>query len=80
MYLGMSSQTQMLLNRTERLLTLNRDLADAFPSGEIAQYFRADWINAMIKEVRTNREFSPRTLETARWTREQVKRQQSQAS
>jgi importin subunit beta-1 len=61
-------------------LTLSRDLADAFPGGEIAQYFRADWIGAMIKEVRQNRDFSSRTLETARWTREQVKRQQAQAS
>lgn len=29
----------------------------------------------MIKEVRTNRDYSPRTIETARWAREQVKRQ-----
>jgi len=29
----------------------------------------------LIKETRTNREFQPRTIETARWAREQVKRQ-----
>ena len=29
----------------------------------------------MIKETKTNRDFSPRTIETARWAREQVKRQ-----
>jgi importin subunit beta-1 len=29
----------------------------------------------MIKETKTNREFQPRTIETARWAREQVKRQ-----
>lgn len=29
----------------------------------------------MIKETRQNREFQPRTIETARWAREQVKRQ-----
>ncbi|KAI9831027.1 MAG: hypothetical protein M1819_005265 [Sarea resinae] len=51
------------------------DLADAFPNGEYAHHFRADWILAMIKETRTNREFSPRTVDTARWAREQVKRQ-----
>jgi importin subunit beta-1 len=29
----------------------------------------------MIKETKTNRDFQPRTIETARWAREQVKRQ-----
>ncbi|RPB06149.1 ARM repeat-containing protein [Choiromyces venosus 120613-1] len=71
-------------NKTENLMRsamgVLGDLADAFPNGEFAQYFRADWINAMIKETRLNREYSPRTTETARWTREQVKRQQNQPS
>lgn len=52
------------------------DLAEAFPNGEIAQYFRADWITSMIREVRGNREYSGRTIDTARWARELVKRQQ----
>jgi importin subunit beta-1 len=50
-------------------------LADAYPSGELADAFRQDWVSTMIKETKTNREFSPRTIETARWAREQVKRQ-----
>jgi hypothetical protein len=29
----------------------------------------------MIRETRSNREFGARTIETARWAREQVKRQ-----
>jgi importin subunit beta-1 len=29
----------------------------------------------MIKDTRQNRDFAPRTVETARWAREQVKRQ-----
>jgi importin subunit beta-1 len=29
----------------------------------------------MIKETKTNREFHSRTIDTARWAREQVKRQ-----
>jgi importin subunit beta-1 len=29
----------------------------------------------MIRATRQNREFSPRTTETARWAREQAKRQ-----
>ena len=31
----------------------------------------------MVKETRQNREFQARTIETARWAREQVKRQTS---
>jgi importin subunit beta-1 len=51
------------------------DLADAFPNGEYANYYRGDWIMGMIKEVRSNRDFAQRTIDTARWAREQVKRQ-----
>ena len=51
------------------------DLADAYPNGELVDAFRQDWLAAMIKETKTNREFQPRTIETARWAREQVKRQ-----
>ncbi|KAK1146942.1 karyopherin Kap95 [Aspergillus melleus] len=51
------------------------DLADAFPNGEFAAFFRNDWINGLVTETRRNKDFGPRTLETARWTREQVKRQ-----
>ncbi|KAI9791370.1 MAG: karyopherin beta [Peltula sp. TS41687] len=51
------------------------DLAEAFPNGEYANFYRADWIMHMIKETRANREFQVRTIDTARWAREQVKRQ-----
>ncbi len=53
------------------------DLAEAFPNGDYAQYYRAEWVTLMIKDVRANRdrEFTPRTIDTARWAREQVKRQ-----
>lgn len=51
------------------------DLADAYPNGELVDAFRQDWVSAMIKETRGNREFQSRTIETARWAREQVKRQ-----
>ncbi|KAI9849163.1 MAG: karyopherin beta [Sclerophora amabilis] len=66
-------------NRSEALLRSSMgvigDLADAFPNGDFANFFRADWITQMIKETRANREFQSRTIETARWAREQVKRQ-----
>ncbi|KAF4635900.1 hypothetical protein G7Y89_g2191 [Cudoniella acicularis] len=51
------------------------DLADAFPNGEFSNFYRAEWVTQMIKETRQNREFQARTIDTARWAREQVKRQ-----
>ncbi|KAM5348791.1 hypothetical protein ACJ41O_008614 [Fusarium nematophilum] len=67
------------MNRSESLMRAAMgvigDLADAYPNGELVDGFRSDWLTAMIKETKTNREFQPRTIETARWAREQVKRQ-----
>jgi importin subunit beta-1 len=54
---------------------LSSDLADAFPNGEFSQFYRAEWVTAMIKDTRQNRDFQARTIDTARWAREQVKRQ-----
>ncbi|PGH12045.1 hypothetical protein AJ80_06864 [Polytolypa hystricis UAMH7299] len=51
------------------------DLADAFPNGEFATFFRQDFVTHLIRETRTNRDFGGRTIDTARWAREQVKRQ-----
>ena len=51
------------------------DLSEAFPSGEYSQYFRADWLTAMARDTRANKEFTQRTQDTARWAREQIKRQ-----
>ncbi|CAI7677471.1 Armadillo-like helical [Penicillium cosmopolitanum] len=66
-------------NRSEGLMRSSMgvlgDLADSFPNGELAHYFRNDWVTALVRETRTTRQYSPRTIETARWTREQVKRQ-----
>ncbi|KAI0020663.1 ARM repeat-containing protein [Xylariomycetidae sp. FL0641] len=72
------------MNRSESLMRSSMgvigDLADAYPNGELADAFRQDWITAMIKETKTNREFQLRTIETARWAREQVKAQTGGAS
>ncbi|KAL6813285.1 armadillo-type protein [Trichoderma sp. SZMC 28013] len=66
-------------NRSESLMRAAMgvigDLADAYPNGELVDAFRQGWLTAMIKETKTNRDFQPRTIETARWAREQVKRQ-----
>ncbi|KAL2833938.1 armadillo-type protein [Aspergillus pseudoustus] len=51
------------------------DLAEVFPNGAISQYFRNEWVTSLVRETRTNREYGPRTIETARWAREQVKNQ-----
>ncbi|PHH70124.1 hypothetical protein CDD82_7332 [Ophiocordyceps australis] len=67
------------LNRSETLMRacmgVIGDLAEAFPYGELVTAFREDYVSVMIKETKTNRDFQPRTIETARWAREQVKRQ-----
>lgn len=66
-------------NRSEGLMRSSMgvlgDLADAFPNGELAAFFRNDWVTTLVRETRSTRQYSPRTIETARWTREQVKRQ-----
>ncbi|KAF2874210.1 armadillo-type protein [Massariosphaeria phaeospora] len=66
-------------NRTEGLLRTScgviGDLADAFPNGEFRDYFRHDFLTALTRETRANHDFLPRTRDTARWAREQIKRQ-----
>ena len=51
------------------------DLSEAFPSGEYSQYFKADWLTIMARDTRANKDFTQRTQDTARWAREQIKRQ-----
>jgi importin subunit beta-1 len=50
------------------------DLAETFPSGELKMFLTQDWIQAMLKEGRTNRALPAKTRETARWAKEMVKR------
>lgn len=67
------------MNRSESLLRSSMgvigDLAEAYPNGELVDVFRQDWLTNLIKDTKTSREFQPRTIETARWAREQIKRQ-----
>ncbi|RAH79047.1 importin beta-1 subunit [Aspergillus japonicus CBS 114.51] len=67
------------INRSEGLMRAAMgvlgDLAEGFPNGEFSNYFRNDWVTALVRETRQNRDYGPRTIDTARWTREQVKRQ-----
>ncbi|KAF2199381.1 importin subunit beta-1 [Delitschia confertaspora ATCC 74209] len=66
-------------NRTEALMRSScgviGDIADAFPNGEFRDFFRHDFLTAMTRETRANADFLSRTRDTARWAREQIKRQ-----
>ncbi|KAF1986377.1 ARM repeat-containing protein [Aulographum hederae CBS 113979] len=66
-------------NRSEALLRSSMgvlgDISEAFPNGEFRVLYQAEWVSQFAKEVRSNREFSKRTQDTARWAREQIKRQ-----
>ncbi|KAK5161079.1 karyopherin Kap95 [Recurvomyces mirabilis] len=66
-------------NRTEALLRSSMgvigDISEAFPNGECSQFYRAEWLTNMARDTRANKEFSSRTQDTARWAREQIKRQ-----
>jgi len=55
--------------------TSRSDISEAFPNGEFANLFRADWLTQMARDTRASKEFSSRTQDTARWARDQIKRQ-----
>ena len=54
---------------------MQRDLADTYPNGEFRGYFAAEWVSQFIKDDRKNINLSERSINTARWAKEQVKRQ-----
>ncbi|KAH0242818.1 ARM repeat-containing protein, partial [Aureobasidium melanogenum] len=66
-------------NRSEALLRTSMgvigDLSETFPNGEYSASFSQQWVTSMAREVRANKEYSQRTQDTARWAREQIKRQ-----
>lgn len=51
------------------------DIAEAFPNGQFSHYFRQDFLTAMCREVRANKNFAVSVQNNARWAREQIKRQ-----
>ncbi|KAJ2742230.1 karyopherin Kap95 [Coemansia sp. BCRC 34301] len=61
---------------TKNMIGLLGDLADAFPNGEIREYLRVDWIQALIKQGRTGPRGSS-IREHTRWAREMIKRASS---
>jgi len=73
--MGVIGYVEFCLVSYLQVLTRTSDLSDAFPHGEVSNYYRSDWLSAMIKEVRGHPDFTSRTKETAKWAREQTKRQ-----
>ncbi|CAO3686062.1 unnamed protein product [Rhizopus stolonifer] len=55
------------------LIGLIGDLSEAF-GNQIRFLLIQDWVAVLLKEARTGRHYSKATKETARWTREMVKR------
>ncbi|RMZ88518.1 hypothetical protein DV736_g4258, partial [Chaetothyriales sp. CBS 134916] len=51
------------------------DLGEAFPDGQLADFFRFEYVTRLIREARSARDFSERTREAARWARQVVKLQ-----
>ncbi|ODV94611.1 hypothetical protein PACTADRAFT_50482 [Pachysolen tannophilus NRRL Y-2460] len=51
------------------------DLASMFPNGDIKDAYRQEWVTDLIKRTRSNNNFSQQTKETARWARDQQKKQ-----
>ncbi|KAI4199118.1 MAG: hypothetical protein LQ346_002637 [Caloplaca aetnensis] len=66
-------------NRSEALMRgaagIIGDLAGAFPAGEYGEAFHSDWMIQLVRDVRASADYSARTKETAKWAREQMKRQ-----
>ncbi|CAI2165648.1 6370_t:CDS:10 [Funneliformis geosporum] len=54
------------------MIGLIGDLAEAFQSGQIKQWFVADFVNAALKEGRTNRNLPNGTKEVTRWAKESI--------
>ncbi|KAJ1736007.1 karyopherin Kap95 [Coemansia biformis] len=57
---------------TRAMIGLLGDLADSFPNGEIRDYLRADWIQALVKEGRASARGSS-TRVVSRWARDMIK-------
>jgi importin subunit beta-1 len=55
----------------------NSDVAEAFPNGELREFFQQEWISECLKQARARSGYRSSTKETARWAREMVRAQLS---
>ncbi|KAJ3081638.1 karyopherin beta [Quaeritorhiza haematococci] len=60
---------------TRAMLGLLGDVGEAFPPGHLKMFYQQDWIDKLVKEVRTDKHASPATKDVARWAREKIKAQ-----
>ena len=51
------------------------DVAEAFPGGELREFFQQEWISECLKQARSRPGYRSSTRETARWARELVRAQ-----
>ncbi|KAI9277599.1 armadillo-type protein [Sporodiniella umbellata] len=58
---------------TRSILGLLGDLCETF-GGQLKNFLMQDWVAGLIKEARTSRHYDQTTKETARWTKEMIKR------
>ncbi|CAG8501128.1 9352_t:CDS:10 [Paraglomus occultum] len=65
-------------NSIRSMVGLLGDLAEAFPSGQIRMFLLQDWVTAVLKEARTNREMPPGTKEVTRWAKAMIRRATTQ--
>ena len=55
----------------------NSDVAEAFPGGELREFFQQEWISECLKQAKSRSGYRSSTKETARWAREMVRAQLS---
>ena len=53
----------------------NSDVAEAFPNGELRDFFQQEWISECLKQAKSRSGYGSSTKETARWAREMVRAQ-----
>ncbi len=51
------------------------DLAETFPPGFLKPLFCSPWVDAFLKEIKTDRGVSINTKEVGKWAREMVRKQ-----
>jgi importin subunit beta-1 len=53
----------------------NSDVAEAFPKGDLREFFQQEWISECLKQAKSRSGYRSSTKETARWAREMVRAQ-----
>ncbi|ODQ77139.1 hypothetical protein BABINDRAFT_42269 [Babjeviella inositovora NRRL Y-12698] len=62
-------------NVARSVVGLIGDLAVMYPDGRIKQAYAQEWVSEVIRKTRSNPQFYQATRDTARWAREQQKKQ-----